>query len=337
MTINILTPPRLGGPFYWARDLARSLNERGIEARHVHKLPELYLSLLRPNADIVHSTVPFLFKLWQRPLVLTIKGDYTIEKYIWQRLYPKTIAQADAITVPSQYLKQKLGLEKAIVIPNALFPERFSIVKHGAKDQLNLVSVMSFYFADKVEGVPKIIGVLSKIENYRLRYTVIGGGQCLDTVKNKIAGTKVDVTFTGFLPDPKPYLVASDIFLYYSYHDNFPNVILEAMASGLPVVTNNVGAVSEIINNGKNGYIAENDEAYLEYLLNLMDSSELRQNIGIKARRTVEGKFGWTKVVSSYIEIYRRLRPELTRKESKSPAENTTVATPGRNRKRNQK
>ena len=306
MTINILTPPRLGGPFYWARDLARSLKERGIEARHVHKLQELYLSLLRPNADIVHSTVPFPFKLWQRPLILTIKGDYTIEKYIWQRFYPKTIVQADAVTVPSQYLKQRLGLEKAIVIPNALFPERFSIVKHGAKDQLNLVSVMSFYFSDKVAGIAKIIDILSKINSHHFKYTVIGGGQYLDTVKNQVSYTKVDITFTGFLSDPKPSLATSDIFLYYSYHDNFPNVILEAMACGLPVVTNNVGAVSEIIENEKDGYIATTDDAYLEYLLNLMGDVKLRTKIGENARKTIEARFDWAKIVDRYIETYKR-------------------------------
>ena len=153
MTINILTPPRLGGPFYWARNLASTLNERGIKARHVYKLRELYLSPLYPNADIVHTTVPFPFKLWQKPIVLTLHGDYTIEPNIWQRFYPKTIAEAKVITVPSQYLKQRLGLERAVVIPNAVFPERFEPAQHEARDELNLVTVMNFYFPDKVQGL----------------------------------------------------------------------------------------------------------------------------------------------------------------------------------------
>ena len=311
MTISILTPPRLGGPFYWARNLASSLNERGIKARHVYKLRELYLSPLYPNADIVHTTVPFPFKLWGKPMVFTVHGDYTIEPNIWQRFVPKTITQAAVITIPSQYLKQKLELEKAVVIPNAVFPARFKLAQHEAGDELNLVTVANFYFPDKVKGLLKIIEVLNKIQNHHFKYTIIGGGRYLDTIKHQIAATKVNVNFTGFLPDPKPVLAASDIFLYYSYHDNFPIVILEAMASGLPVVTNNVGAVSEIIDNGENGYIAENDETYLEYLLNLMDSPDLRQSIGLKARQKVEDKFDWIKVVDSYIDIYKGILPEL--------------------------
>lgn len=307
MKVNLLTPIRKGGPYSWGKDLAYMLNKNGIVAKHVHSLPMLLKSCFYQDANIVHTTVPIPMKVWKRPLVLTVKGDYTIEQNMWQRFYPKTIARADAVTVPSHYLKQKLELENAQVIPNALFPDRFTVAKHDDKDQLNLVSVMSFYFPDKIAGIPKIIEVLSKIENHRLKYTVIGGGQYLDTVKNQVSNTKVDVTFTGFLPNPQPSLAASDIFLYYSYHDNFPNVILEAMASGLPVVTNNVGAVSEIINNEENGYIAENDENYLEYLSNLVADPELRHKVGLKARQTVEQKFNWEEVISSYIEIYKGL------------------------------
>lgn len=307
MTVNILTPPRLGGPFYWARDLANSLNERGVKSKHIYQLRKLLLSPFYQDADIVHTTVPFPFKLWKRPIVLTIKGDYTIERNMWQRFYPRTIAEANVITTPSQYLKQKLGLEKAIVIPNALFPQEFKVAQHEARDELNLVTVMNFYFPDKVKGLLNIIDILNKIQNRRFKYTIIGGGRYLDTIKHQIDETKVNVNFTGFLPDPKSALAASDIFLYYSYHDNFPNVVLEAMACGLPVITNNVGAVSEIIDNGENGYIAENDESYLEYLVNLLDAVDLRQKVGFKARQIVEQKFDWEKVIGNYIEIYKNI------------------------------
>lgn len=303
MKVNILTA-RFGGPFKWGKDLVYMLNNARIEAKHIHTLFALSKSCLRQDVDIVHTTVPFPFKLWRKPMVLTIRGDYTIERSILNRFVPKTITQADVITIPSQYLKQKLDLGKAIVIPNAVVPEGFKLAQHGARDELNLITITNFYFPDKVKGLLSVIGILNKIQSHRFNYTIIGGGPYLGTIKRQIGGTRVNVRFTGFLPDSRPALAASDIFLYYSFHDNFPNVILEAMACGLPVITSSVGAVSEIIDSGDNGYIAETDEHYLECLLNLMDSPDLRQKIGSRARQTVEEKFNWEKVIGSYIEIY---------------------------------
>ena len=307
MKINILTPPRLGGPFYLAKDLVSSLNESGVKAEHLYQVRKLLLSPFYQNANIVHTLIPTPFKLWKKPVVLTILGDYTIEPNIWQRFYPKTIARANAITVPSQHLKQKLGLNEAVVIPNAVFPERFKPAQYEARDKLSLVTVMNFYFPDKVRGLLNIVEVLNRIQNHRFKYTIIGGGRYLDTIKHQVAGTKVDVNFTGFLPDPKPALAASDIFLYYSYHDAFPIAILEAMASGLPVITNNVGAVSEIIDNGENGYIAQSDENYLEHLLNLLGDYELRRKIGQNARAKVEEKFSWRGTTEEFIQLYNEL------------------------------
>lgn len=307
MKINILTPPRLGGPFYWARDLAKALNERGIKSEHIHQRHKLIRTSLNHKVDIIHTLIPLPLKIWRQPTVLSILGDYTVEQNIWQGFYSRMITLVDATTVPSQHLKQKLGVSEATVIPNAVFPERFKPARHEARDELRLATVMSFYFPDKVRGLLNIIEILNKIRGYRFKYTIIGGGQYLDTIKHQVAGTKVNVNFTGFLQDPKPTLTDSDIFLYYSHHDASPVAILEAMASGLPVITNNVGAVSEMIDSGKNGFIADNDESYLEYLLSLLGDYKLRQKIGQNARTKVEEKFNWHTVTLDYIQIYDNL------------------------------
>ena len=129
MKVNVLTPVRKGGPYSWGVDLTYMLNQNGIPTKHVHSLPMLLGSCLHQSTDVVHTSVPIPFKLWKRPTVFTVHGDYTVEQNMWQRFYPRTIAHASAITAPSQYLKQKLGLERATVIPNALFVEQFKPVE----------------------------------------------------------------------------------------------------------------------------------------------------------------------------------------------------------------
>lgn len=307
ITVNILTGVRKGGPYNWGRDLAIMLNKRNIEAKHRHALKNLLFSPIYQDVDLIHTGLPLSYRLWRKPVVLTIKGDYSIEKRKWRHLYPIAIKKADIVTTPSQFLKQRLNLDDAVVIPNAIFPERFRPAKHSEKNVINLVTITKFYFKDKAEGVLNILNILSEVKkstDKEINYTIVGGGHYLEQIKEKTRGYNMKVKFTGFLDNPKEVLEASDIFVYYSIHDNFPNAILEAMASGLPVVTNNVGAVHEIIKSGKDGKVAECDNDYQEYLLNLVDDYKLRMKMGQNARKTVEEKFDWNKVIDDYISIY---------------------------------
>ena len=83
---------------------------------------------------------------------------------------------------------------------------------------------------------------------------------CLDN-ETIHAVLDLKVSFTGMVAEPQQELERGDIFLYYSNHDNFPNTILEAMSCGLPVITNDIGAINEIIENGKDGYISDDYNA----------------------------------------------------------------------------
>jgi glycosyltransferase involved in cell wall biosynthesis len=80
------------------------------------------------------------------------------------------------------------------------------------------------------------------------------------------------------------------IFVLTSDWEGTPNVVLEAMASGLPVVTTNVGGLAEIIHNEETGFLIakDNKDLFAEVLLRLIDSVELRSEIGRKAREYVE-------------------------------------------------
>lgn len=311
MKVNIISPIHPGGPYYTGKNLAEALNRKGVAATWTHRLNEVLASPLRQTANVVHSQdIPIVYRLWKKPLVLSVKGEYTIEKSIWQRLYPRAIEKADIITVPSYFLKERLNLQDAIVIPNAIFPERFEQVRHSEKDIINLVTITDFHFEDKARGILDILEILNaakRIATKRIKYLVVGGGPYLGQIMRQTKIYDIDMEFTDVLQNPKKILENSDIFIYYSHHDSFGIALLEAMACGLPVVTNEFGAASEIIEDGKDGYIARTSEAYSEYLLSLVNSPELRSKVGEKARRSIEAKFDWAKIVDKYIEIYKAL------------------------------
>lgn len=310
MKVNILTGVQNGGPSNWGRNLAAELNRHNIEAQHIRTLGKLVLTPIRQNADIVHTSLPLSFRLWKKPVIITVHGEYPSETNVWKYFYPAAIKKADIVTTASSFLKERLNLDKAIIIPNAIFPNEFRITEHADKAVINLVTVTNFFFLDKAKGVLEMLRVLESMTEMvakRIKYIVVGGGPYLEQVKREAPRYQVNVEFTGVLQSPREVLERGDVFLYYSYQDNFPIVILEAMACGLPVITNEVGAVREIIEDQKDGYIATTEDIYLECLLKLINSVNMRAKIGGNGRKAVETKFNWEKIVDRYIEIYRGL------------------------------
>ncbi|MDH3310198.1 MAG: glycosyltransferase family 4 protein [Gammaproteobacteria bacterium] len=97
------------------------------------------------------------------------------------------------------------------------------------------------------------------------------------------------VVFTGALDDVKPYYGAADALTLPSLYDPFPNVALEAMASGLPIVTSYQCGAAELIENGKNGFASDSLDvkAQTAFLRDLLDPA-IRRRMGLAARKTVE-------------------------------------------------
>ncbi len=310
MKVNVITPVNRGGPYNWGKSLVRRTNQQKDghrKAHHTCELKKVLQSPFYPDGDIVHTAVPITFRLWKKPVVLTIHGEYPIERNLWRRFFPISIKMADVVTTPSRFLKERLCLDDAVIIPNAVFPDQFEPVRHREGDTVNIVTLTKFSFKDKAEGVLDLIRIVEQAgqsSDKKLKYTVVGGGKYLEEVKKKSRGIGLDITFTGFLDAPQEVLKNNDIFLYYSVHDNFPIAILEAMAMGLPVVTNDVGAVREMIRPGVNGYVADSDEDYRERLSDLVADCRLRARLGQNARAAIESQFSWDRVINDYLKIY---------------------------------
>jgi len=301
--------PRNGGPMKWGLDLSESLRRKGIVNNCVHTTGRLLAAPFSNGADIVHTVIPVPYRLWREPVVLTIKGDYRREKRIWRRPYDVAIRKASAITVPSDYLKNRLDIpEGAVVIPNAVFHEmyrEFVKLDFCREDRdLEVVTATRFFFPGKAGGVVKLVEILDGT-GYIKGLTVFGGGPLLRDVRSRVEklGPGMDVDFRGEVPRPYRYFRDFDAFLYNSDHDNFPIVLLEAMACGMPVLTNDTGAVKEFIDDGKTGLVAESEEEYGKRIEHISDTGKSR-GLGAAARESVEKNYSWDNIVERYIEIY---------------------------------
>jgi glycosyltransferase involved in cell wall biosynthesis len=121
-------------------------------------------------------------------------------------------------------------------------------------------------------------------------------------------GVRGNIVFTGYTPDrelPKLYQ-AADVFAFSTFYEHHPFAVLEALATGLPVVTTTVGGIPETIDSGKNGYLVEpfNPRQFSEKILRLLENPAEAQEMGKKARQTVEQQLDWRIVVREAMKVY---------------------------------
>src|SRR5437763_4217849 len=103
------------------------------------------------------------------------------------------------------------------------------------------------------------------------------------------------ITLTGRIPrkDALPYIRAMDIFAFTSLHDGCPNTVLEAMLAGVPIVATRVGAVPELIEDGKHGLLVPPGSAteLCEAMIKMLDNNTNRQEYGTQAQQRVLTEF----------------------------------------------
>ena len=104
------------------------------------------------------------------------------------------------------------------------------------------------------------------------------------------------------------------IFVSPTYAEGFSNTILEAMASGLPVVATNVGGNAELVSHGLTGELvpAANSEALAQSLLRLVGDPAAALAMGRAGRASAEARFSMKSMVSAYCNIYDRQLSSLT-------------------------
>jgi glycosyltransferase involved in cell wall biosynthesis len=117
------------------------------------------------------------------------------------------------------------------------------------------------------------------------------------------------VRFTGFVEDPSPAYLAADVFVFASRAEGFGNVLIEAMAAGLPVLARHLpGVTDSFISDGATGFLFSDAVTYDEILARLIADAVLRQRVGQAARASVAG-YDMAAIAARYIEVYRNEAP----------------------------
>jgi len=117
-----------------------------------------------------------------------------------------------------------------------------------------------------------------------------------------------NVFFLGNIPAAGRYCYLCDLFILTSNYEGLPMTIIEAMSCGKPIVASNVGGISEIVENGKNGFISDNDEYSFKTCIESVFASEnTYKNMAENSRKIYLNKLTVEKMVDGYLHIYKSI------------------------------
>ncbi len=136
-------------------------------------------------------------------------------------------------------------------------------------------------------------------KNKSLQLLLVGDGPYLKELKTIVPGACCTGYLTG-LELAKAY-ASADIFLFPSTTDTFGNVVIEAFASGLPVVVSDQGGPRELIENGKTGYVTKSLDVddFTAAVQRIIEDPTLRKTMGENARRSVEDR-DWSEAFKKF-------------------------------------
>ncbi|MBU3024411.1 glycosyltransferase [Zobellia galactanivorans] len=262
------------------------------KTRVLTSLPNLYIYIKKSKPDIVMSSIdhlnvtmgtlsvlfPKTIFIGRQASISQVSSNFHSKKTnkLFTVLRKWALNNFDYLVCQSydMYLdsKRHYGIkeEKLTIIHNPI-TENFGVKKNRVIKPKETIKFITVGRLDKIKGHLRLLNILSKIK-YPYNYTIIGDGPqkklILDTIKSLKLLKKVK--FVDFTDRVQDYLMDSDYFLQGSYTEGFPNALLESCVVGTPVIAFEApGGTREIIESGRNGFIASNEDEFLHYLLNL--------------------------------------------------------------------
>jgi len=149
-------------------------------------------------------------------------------------------------------------------------------------------------------------------------FLIVGNGPEMPGLKQqtKELGIEGRVRFLGYVRDMPLAYRGLDIVVSSSRLEGLPMVVLEAMASGLPVIASSVGDVPKLIDDGRTGLLIppENAEMLARAILRLIDDPQMRRQLGDSALRFVTERFSNDRMSKEYLRFYERVMPKTEKR-----------------------
>jgi len=266
-------------------------------------------SLLTSSSLSKKLELPFLL-YFLGPIFSTGKflpyGPFTAIDFVSKEMLVK---RANRMIVVSSFMKAeltsrwKIEEEKVAVIPVGINVNEYSI---------SMLEGSRVLFAGRLEsekGIKYLIEAAKMIPN-DFELLICGSGGLRHLILD-IAKRNDKITYLGYLPREELIRLFSSVSVFVCpsiWSDPAPRAPIEAMASGVPVVSTNVGGIPEWVPDGKAGFLVppRNSKALAEAIIMLLENEKLRRRMGSYGRKYVEENFDWKrgKKVKRVMDVY---------------------------------
>jgi glycosyltransferase involved in cell wall biosynthesis len=251
-----------------------------------------------------------------------------IIKLIERKLAKKTTA---IITISETQRKEICQIHKIAELDKThVIPLGFDLIKFNTNIEEKRINTRKNFDLKEDEIAIAIIGRVTKIKNHhffldviekilsetpnlKIRVFIVGDGDLKQEITtraeeiNQKFGNKIKMT--SWIFDIASFNPGMDIICLTSDNEGTPVSLIEAQASGVPIVTTDVGGIRDIVSDGKTGYIVPKDniETFSKKLLELITNTEKRTEFSKNGWNFVKEKFHYTRLVNDIEKLYKKL------------------------------
>ncbi len=270
--------------------------------------------LISPRVKLVHSEHGRNYPQWgKQPLMrrLARRGVYHLADAVFAISSEVRKFYCDQTGFPAERMK---------IIHNGIDVQRIDEADaEGVREELG-IAPNDFVFGtiarldltkDTITLVRAFAAVALPRRNPRIKLLIVGDGEERSKLEEFIDKLDLNraVIFTGMRRDVPRLLKAMDVFVLSSVSEGMPLTVLEAMAARLPVVATEIGALPELVEEGKTGFLVpiRHAVAIADRLEEFLANRQLAKSFGEAARYKVEREFTLEQMLQNYAELYESL------------------------------
>jgi glycosyltransferase involved in cell wall biosynthesis len=194
-------------------------------------------------------------------------------------------------------------------LPNVVDSDQFKPAVRAEGDRVRLIAVGRLVKEKRMDRFLEIVARLRQVSDKPVSGVIVGAGPLktqLEQQANDLGLMPDAIELKDPVQDMRPIYEQADILVLTSDFEGTPNVVLEAMASGLPVVATRVGGVPEVVRHGETGYLSdpEDNQSMTDALLTLINHRQLSAELGGRARKHIEANHSVNRLPGLLEDLY---------------------------------